>query len=646
MTAWSVVTSDDPWYFHPDLPRVRGIRATRQVSPTRGDFGQFTFFPQTGPLILDASTRASAYRLDQSILSPHRLQIEFLRSRTKVELVPHERTALVRFTFLDAGITRVVFEAAHGSVTFDETSHSLRVLSTAAPLNAVPDWGAYGIVTWSQTPKSWGQEGNYGWVEFDGPRGLVVEAKIGTSFIDETHARWAMDRELGEHTLESLSSEGEEVWNRLLGRMTIEDQSDEKCRTFYSCLYRCLVSPRKIHEFDQSGAQVYRNPYTGKQGSGEFCMDVSAEGLYRTIFPLYVFAYRDKWPALLEGVTEGLLAGEPAPWPTLSAVLADALAHDLPGLDWAGVWNRVKDAVLCLSLGTPPYDAYCGKGFVPHEAGNPSVSQSLRYVYSDWCWSCIAKKAEDFDNFHVLENRSRSWQRLFDDTIGFLRPKRANSEWQEGFNPLVWGDGFLLGSAWQGGWDIPHDLEGLQLALGGSEVTLARLDTLLALKPFYQINGARGECREMTEMAVTSFGQYAHGIAAAHSIPWIYTLAGNPEKTFKLLSAVAEKLYSPGLGGFPGDEKEGDLSGWYIWVTLGLYPLCPGRNEYVLSDPLLQKASIHNGLGNSLNIVHPNPPNENPRKSRRMLGNIVLRDHWVSRADLFELGQLVTVEET
>ncbi len=656
MTAWSLVTGDSPWFFHPDLPKLRGLRATRQANPQSGDYGDFNLCPQTGPLVTDPAQRASAYRLGRSVVSPHRLKTEFLRYRIGVDLAPTPRGALLRLTYAEGGVGRLLVEVPQGTVLYDRESASLRGQSFVSASPVVSGLVGTFVMKFDRPVDRWGTEGPLAWVEFDLPRGAVVEVRMATSFLGFEQALLTLDREVGAKTLEELVDEGAAEWNRLLGRFDVEGGSGDQRRTFYGCLYRALCFPRKIHEYDQEGRPIHVNFADGSPASGVLCADSGFWETHRTVYPLYALAYRDELPEILEGWVQA--ARDTGWFPTSApglphrsegtpadAVFAEALAKGIGGFDLEAAWQTLKrhafEPAAEGSSGRTGLKEYLAAGYLPEGQGVPSVSATLDFAYGDWCLSKIADHLGHTREAQTLAARSQWWQHLFDASMGFFRPRDTDGSWTEGFDPLAWGGAFAEGSAWQGGWSVPHDPEGLISALGGTEVALARLDTLLALKPLYQVGSHSEEIHEMTEMALADFGQYAHSIQPSHGILWFYALAGRPEKTERLTRRVLDELYGPGVDGFCGDDDRGEMAAWFVWAALGLFPFCPGSPDYVLGSPLFTKVTVHSGDRRTLVIDAPGNRPDKPVVAKRTLGHVVLIEPRVSHADLFDLGKLV-----
>jgi putative alpha-1,2-mannosidase len=543
--------------------------------------------------VTDPGLRASAYRLDRSLVAPHRLKTEFLRYRIVAELAPTPRCAVVRLTYGEAGAGRLVVELSDGVVEWDEGAGELRGRSGA---------DGYFVLTFDRPVTRWGSDENRGWVEFAVSRGTLVEVRAATSRVGFDQARVNGKVELAGKTLDQVADEGEALWERLLGRFEVEGGTEAQRTTFYSSLYRALCFPRKIHEDGPDGAPV----------GGVLCSGGDLGPVSRTVVPLYALAWRDELPGLLEG------------WARL--------ARESGGLGPAGevlFAEAASKGLVC----APAADLPDATGL----ADPTSVSNTLSRAYASWCRAQRLRLAGNNTAAIAFEDRAKRWQDLFDPSMGFFRPRDGEGEWADGFNPLAWGGAFDGCSAWQGGWDVPHDPEGLVAALGGPEVALARLDTLLALRPWFQ-TGVGGETPAMTSMALADFGQYAHAVPVAHPILWYYSLVGKSEKTERLTRRVLEELYGPGVDGLCGPDHQGSLGAWFVWAALGLYPFCPGSSDYVVGSPLFPRITVHSGDGTTL--VIETAGGEGPVVRKRMLGNVVLTDPRVSRADLADLGRL------
>jgi putative alpha-1,2-mannosidase len=79
---------------------------------------------------------------------------------------------------------------------------------------------------------------------------------------------------------------------------------------------------------------------------------------------------------------------------------------------------------------------------------------------------------------------------------------------------------------------------------------------------------------------------------------------------------VLDKLYSPNPDGYCGDEDNGQTSAWYVFSSLGFYPVCPGTDQYVLGSPQFNKMTLHLENGKTVEINAP----DNSRETRYVSG--------------------------
>jgi putative alpha-1,2-mannosidase len=82
---------------------------------------------------------------------------------------------------------------------------------------------------------------------------------------------------------------------------------------------------------------------------------------------------------------------------------------------------------------------------------------------------------------------------------------------------------------------------------------------------------------------------------------------------------VMDKLYAPTPDGYCGDEDNGQTSAWYVFSSMGFYPVCPGSDEYVIGSPLFEKMTIN--LENGKKVVINAPGNKH---ETRFVKNIKL----------------------
>lgn len=243
-----------------------------------------------------------------------------------------------------------------------------------------------------------------------------------------------------------------------------------------------------------------------------------------------------------------------------------------------------------------------------------------------------------------FRHRAAGYAALFDPAIGFFQGRTPDGGWRldaAHYDPREWGNDYTESSGWTFAFTAPHDGEGLAALYGGRDALATKLDTFFATPETAQaaLSGSyRGVIHEMTEARDVRMGMYAHSNQTAHHIPWMYLYAGQPWKTQQLTREILARLYLGGeIGqGYAGDEDNGEMSAWYLFAALGMYPLRMGAPEYVIGSPLFTHASVQLPNGRTLTV---NAPQNSPRnvyvQSLKVNGK-PWRKTWLPHADIAE----------
>lgn len=631
-TAWTPQTDEGSWMYTWAAPKIQGIRATHSPSPWIGDYGHFTFMPQTGPRSVGAAARSSFYRHEETRAGPDYLRLYLRRYQTTLELAATTHCAVVQLTLPKTDQARLLVQVPKGSGDFflDGTTVTGR---TTANRGGCPDnFACYFAITFDAPIEELVIEtvgaGSVASIEFgDGPARSIT-AHVATSFLSVEQAQENARREVANRSFADVRAESAAVWNNLLGRVEITGGSERERETFYTCLWRSLLFPRLLTETDRAGNAVHYSPYDGRMHPGVLATDNGFWDTYRTVYPLLSLVYPDLLGEILEGWVQAAREGGWLPtWASpgyracmigthLDAVFADALAKGIGGWDTESAYAAVRrDAFeagdAAGNWGRKAMDAYWQYGYVPIDAADHAASRTLEYAYTDWCVAQMAWALGHYDDARVLYGRATNYRNTFDADVGFVRGRRADGRWVEPFDPLAWDtDTYIEGGAWQSLWQVPHDPAGLVALLGGPEGCAAKLDEMLTMPADFRVGGYNFEIHEMSEMAAANFGQYAHSNQPVHGALFLYTCAGQPWKTQHWVRRVLAELYGPDEQGFPGDEDNGEMSAWYVLCALGLYQLCPGQPEYIFASPLFDRTLIHLPNGNDLTIVGAQSPNQ------------------------------------
>lgn len=603
MHHWTFQTAPPPWMFHPDHRKLWGIRLTHQPSPWIEDYGSLLITPFTGKASREVADQASAWKIGDAVLQPHRLGAELLRYGIKMEMAPTERGAIFVFQRRLALPLRVRF-SFEGRHEIDGRAGSTRLTGVSRNYRdgAPENFGLQFVAEFDVEAADFVRLENGGYVEFPASAGRV-QMRLAGSFISEELAQVTLERELPPGA--KIATEGEQAWNELLDRLSISPRFETQERTFYSCLYRSLLFPRRFDEVDGQGKSVHYSPYDGQVHDGPLCTDNGFWDTFRTVYPLLGLVYPDKLTGILEGWLNACReAGWSPKWASpglrdcmigthFDAIVADAVSKGVThwnveeafGYLWKNATVPSEDG----RFGRRGLEDYVRLGFVPADRISYAVSRTLDFAYNDFCVAQVAKFLGRKEEEALLRPRTLSYQNVFDPSVGFMRARNADGGWGD-FREFEWGGPYIEGGPWQHSFNVPHDPQGLAKLFGGTAALCEKVEKMLLSPPHFEVGSYGFEIHEMTEMALARFGQYAHSNQPVHNYLFFFALAGMPERTSSWVHRVGRELYSPDF--FPADEDNGEMAAWYVFACLGIYPFCPGKRKYVCFEPFARKAEL------------------------------------------------------
>ena len=641
MNFWTPVTGKmgDGWAYRYDAHQIRGFEQTHQPSPWINDYGQFAIMPVRDVAAVDQDSRASWFSHKSETARPYCYQVYLADHDINVEMAPSDRAASFQFTYPLSETSGVIVDA------YDEGSY-IKVIPelqavvgyTTKNCGGVPENFRNWFVVVFDKPfesfmvydgphkgleESFEFEGDHALasVSFRTQRGESVNLRAASSFISLDQA-WINLEEVGEKTFAQVRDEARQRWNDVLGRIQVGGGTEDQYRTFYSCLYRATLFPRKFYEIDAAGNPVHYSPYNGKICDGYLYTDTGFWDTFRSLFPLLNLVYPSVNREMQMGLANIARENEFLPeWASpghrgcmvgqnSASVVADAIVK---GITPQEEWQTLYDCLVygtenvhpeVSSTGRLGHEYYNTLGYVPYDAGiHENVARTLEYAYNDWCILQIAKKlGRPADEIEKWESRSGNWRNVFDPSHNLMRGRNKDGSFQEPFSPYKWGGAFTEGNSWHYTWSVFHDVDGLSDAMGGREEFVAMLDSVFVVPPVYDDSYYGYRIHEITEMQVANMGNYAHGNQPAQHMIYLYDWAGQPWKTQKWVREVMNRLYSADPDGYCGDEDNGQTSAWYVFSALGFYPVCPASDEYAVGTPLFKNAVIHLENGKTLEI--------------------------------------------
>lgn len=642
MNFWTPMTSKKGggWTYKYREHKIRGIKQTHQPSPWLNDYAAFSLMAVTGELKFKEDERVSWFSHKAETVKPYHYKVYLADYDVTAEVSPTERAAHFQFTFPDIEHAYIILDA------FDKGS-MVKILPKERKIigycrnnhGGVPDnFHNYFIAefdkdfeikhTWNNDWKL--QKNNLeskgkhvgAIIGFKTKRGEKVHVKVASSFISLEQAQINLDREIGSDTFEQTKEKAKQTWEKELGRIEIEDDNIDHVRTFYSSLYRVLLFPRKFYEFNAKNEMVHYSPYNGKVLPGYMFTDNGFWDTFRAVFPFFNLMYPELNSHIMEGLANtykesGWLPEWASPGhrdvmigSNSATIIADAyLKGNMKKKDEDVLLEAVlKNAKIekgrpVKSVGREGVDYYNSLGYVPYDVGiNENAARTLEYAFDDFT---IAKMAEKMGKKEIADQfykRSYNYKNVFDPETKWMRGKNKDGTFQKPFNPLKWGDAFTEGNSLHYTWSVFHDIQGLINLMGGKKNFVAKIDEVFEMPPHFDASYYGFVIHEIREMQIVNMGNYAHGNQPVQHMIYLYNYAGASYKAQKHIREVLTKLYSATPDGYCGDEDNGQTSAWYVFSSLGFYPVTPGVNQYVIGSPLFKNATIHLKNGNTFAI--------------------------------------------
>lgn len=646
-------------------PRLQALSLSHQPSPWMGDRQTFQVMPSLaqGTPDPDRKARALSFSHENEVARAHTYRVDF-DNGIRAEIAPSERAAIFRFHFPQGGDANLLFDNVdeRGGLSFDAATQTLRgYTDTRSGLSN----GASRMFVFARFDQRWQDSGALstgrptGYIKFNADNG-EVRMRIATSLISVEQAQRNLDLEIGDAGFDTVRERAQAAWDAELGRVKVDGASQDQLTTVYSNLYRLFLYPNVAHE-NVGTAQQPDWRHADQSGWAKDKTGGDAERTSVAVVPGKVYVnngfwdtFRTTWPAY------ALFA------PKRAGEMVDGFLQQYRDGGWVARWSSpgYADLMVGTSSDVAFTDAWLKgvRGFDPHQAyqaalknatavppvsnvGRKGLARSMYRGYADtsvhegMSWTlegalndfglaqfATALAGQEGDTARgrryreeavYFQSRAADYVHLYDPATGFFRGRDAKGQWREparSFEPRRWGGDYTEANAWNFAFTVPHDAEGLAGLMGGRAALAKRLDTFFATPETAEAKYSgsyRQVIHEMTEARDVRMGMYAHSNQPSHHIPWMYVAAGQPWKTQKLTREIVQRLYlGSEIGqGYAGDEDNGEMSAWYTFAMMGLYPLRMGSPEYVIGSPAFDRTEVRLENGRSLTVIaHGNSP--------------------------------------
>jgi predicted alpha-1,2-mannosidase len=631
-------------------PAIQAFAASHEPSPWMGDRQTFQFMPSPASDIpnADRAARALPFSHDNEIAKPYYYGVTF-DNGMKTELAPTDHAAIFKFTFPQPS----------GNIILDNVNNNA-AYTIDAPNRAISGWSdvnsgslsagftrMFLYATFDRPVASsamlpTGNRPSTGYVKF---AAKTVTMRVATSLISIDQAKHNLDLEIAPSaTIDTVKRQAQKLWDAKMHTIEVEGASQDQLTTLYSNLYRLFLYPNSA--FENTGTNrkpVYKHTVQSAVTSpastatetgapvkdGKVYVNNGFWDTYRTTWPAYSLLTPSDAGQMVGGFVQqyedgGWIARWSSPGyanlmvgTSSDVAFSDAYQKGVKGFDPEVAYQAaLKNATV-----TPPNDnvgrkglaTSIFKGYTPSDATGEAMSWAMDGYINDFGIANMAAALGKKDEAEYFRSRAQNYVNMFDPSVGFFQGKDSKGNWRlppSQYDPRVWGYDYTETDGWNMAFHVPQDGQGLADLYGGKDQLAKKLDAFFSTPETATFPGSYGgTIHEMLEARDVRMGQWGFSNQPSHHIPYMYDYAGQPSKAQALVREALSRLYlGSEIGqGYPGDEDNGEMSGWYVFSALGFYPLQMGSPNYAIGSPLFTKATVN--LENGKKIVINAPRN-------------------------------------
>ncbi len=638
---------------------ITGFSLTHLSGPGCNVFGDFAFLPVLGT-VSDPTHATVPFSHTNESASAGRYMVK-LDNGVSVELTVTPHTGLGSFTFpastaatllinassdqagvSDADVQIVGNEEVTGSArsgSFCGMPDVFRVYFAAVfnrPFSSYGTWRGASVTQGSRGSKG---AGSGAWVSFDTSGDPVVKVKVSISYVSVAGALANLHAENNGWDLGAIESAAARLWRDVLDRIAISGGTPQEQTVFYTALYHAMLHPNVFSDADGRYRGFDGKVHRVRAGHQEYA-NYSDWDIYRSEMPLIAFLDPDRANDMVQSLLDAATQGGLLPrWalvngPTsvmggdsVDALIAGAYAFGARGFDLhlavAAMVHGASDLDAPSEDGwyveRPELREYLHRGYIvnTHTTSVAPVpngaSETLEYSFDDFSIAQLARAAGDRGVHRTFMRRASNWENIFDTSTGYIAPRDADGAFMATPITDAGQSGFQEGNAAQYSWNVPQDLRDLVAAMGGPAVVVPRLDTY-----FSQLNAGQNE-------------PYAWlGNEPSLGGPWVYLSAGAPWRTQAVMRQALTTLYFDSPVGLPGNDDLGEMSAWYVWSAIGLYPQNPAMRFVDIGSPLFNHIVVKAPHGPTITVDAPSAADDAPYVQSLSVNGTATQKTWLA----------------
>lgn len=672
-----------------DDREIVGFSHTHFSGTGHSDLGDFLIMPTVGALQLEPGDKnnpksgfRSAFSHQTEVVEPNYYKVLLEDDGILAEMTTTTRVGFHQYTFPESENSHIILDLMHGIYNYDDKNvwTFVRVENdhTIVGYRQTNGWArtrtVYFAMEFSKPFKNYGfknyekQDYKGFWRKFDQTKNFPeaagkqirayfdfatkkdekIKVKFALSPVSTEGAMNNLRTETPDWDFEKVKKAGQDQWNRELGKIAVTAGNKDDLVNFYTAMYHTFLSPTVYMDADGKYKGLDQNVHEAKGFTNYTTF--SLWDTYRALHPFFNIIQPKRNREMINSMMAHYDQSVHKMLPVWShyanenwcmigyhsvSVIADAIVSgNTTGVDA----EKALDA-MTQTARTKYYDgldSYMSLGYVKDEGNSSSVSKTLEYAYDDWAIAQAAKKLGRTAVYNEFIKRSENWKNVYDTSAGFTRPKLANGKFVEKFDPLkTEGEGFIEGNAWNYSLYVPHQPAEMIEMMGGKTKFAAHLDELFSMTlpdSFF------AETEDITREGI--IGGYIHGNEPSHHVAYLYNWTDARWKTQERVRMILKHQYTAKPDGLGGNDDCGQMSAWFLFSSLGFYPVAPGSDQYQLGSPAIKTAVLKFENGKTLTIEAVNQSDKNVYVQKATLNGKEINRTYITHAEIMNGGRL------
>lgn len=678
MNFWTPQTQDTelkciaPYYYRDSL--FQGFRNSHWITGgCTQDYGSMTLMPLSGTLRCQPTKRATRFSHQNETATPAYYRVLLPDEAIQAEMTGRSRSAIFRFTYNKTGDAWLIInpnsDEGEGYIEIDTINR--RIYGYNPVHRIYQGWGekagynGHFIIEYHKKAEEFGTfredtcysgqttiqsgKGIGAYLRFHVEANEQLLVKAASSFTDRKGAELNLQTEIPHWDFDLTREELTQIWEKHLASIRVETTDTAAKEKFYGALYRASFLPRTFNDVDGRYPSFSTGEPVRQLPEGEtYYEDYSMWDTYRALHPLINLLHPTQGGNMMQSLIHKYEQGSWLPifpcWNSYTAAmigdhciaaLGDAYIKGIRNFDIRKAYEGMRKNAFTTpesetdyknGMGRRALTSYLKYGYIPLEDSVPDafhtkeqVSRTLEYAYDDFVLAQVAKLLNEENDYQTLNTRALNYRNVIDPRTGYAQGRYADGRFLNEDNAFKFAPFITEGAPCHYTWYVPHDPYGLMECMGGLNNYIAKLDSMFSEQ------------------------RYWHGNEPCHQVAFLFNYAGQPWKTQQAVRHILETEYLNEPGGLSGNDDAGQMSAWYVFASLGFYPVCPGTPYYILASPTFETATLHLENGKAFTLKAENASKENLYIQQVSFNGKPYTHNYITHEDIMQGGVMTFV---